>query len=114
MQERVEKVARLLAEKHLDALLITEPHNSYYLTGIQEEEVFDLMLLIGQDGASLIAGKWYWDQAEPLKHIELVRVTQDVSQTQALDETIQRLNAMRVGFEGEHVLYGPSICLKPA
>jgi Xaa-Pro dipeptidase len=85
-QERVQRVQKVMAERGLDALLVTRPHNIYYLTGFRSMGA-GLAAGMGHIHATLVpasgtptlfiraletrtAAKYCWTEVEPYRDYE--------------------------------------------
>ncbi|WP_353444803.1 M24 family metallopeptidase [Staphylococcus coagulans] len=101
MKNRINKVRRLLQEKHLDSLVVLTDFNRRYLSGFTGTSGG---LLITQDQARLITDFRYIDQAtEQAPFFEIVKQESDLYSS--VITQIQELNLQNIGFEGHLVSY---------
>jgi len=92
---RRRKLARKLAARNLDGLLVTTRPNVYYLTGFRGD---DSTLLIGRDDAWLMTDSRYTEEAEAvLKGVGLVARTG--SMMKAAARTARKAGIERLGVE---------------
>lgn len=107
---RVEKLRYILNEEGLDAILITQPKNSLYLSGFgpsaQPDEIAGA-LLITEDDSILMTSFIYREQAERkapgFRLLEVERGDEGVAK--ALSGSLKEVGAKRVGFEAEHLTF---------
>lgn len=102
---RLSRLRALLAEQHLDALLVSQPENRYYLSGFAAtEHGTDSAgsLLISADQAILVTdGRFAEQGAREAPGFQIVLREADAALTVA--ETIRRQGWKTVGFEAEHL-----------
>jgi len=107
---RVEKLRRMLNEQSLDAIIITQPQNSLYLSGfgpsVQPDEIAGA-LLITEDDSILMTGFIYLEQAEREAPVfRLFKVERgDEEMVKALPGLLEEVGAKWVGFEAEHLTF---------
>lgn len=102
MNERIEKVRKMMSEKALDGLIVTGRANTYYLSGFSGSTSY---LLIGKRKAWLVVDFRYTIQAknEASEGIEVVEQTG--SFLAALDRILADEGMSAVGFEGNQLSY---------
>jgi len=101
MKTRVAKISGLLAEKGIDAMLVMQPENRYYLSGFTGDTG---ALLITADDSFICTDFRYIEQArEQSPHLQVARVTATL---------VEKLAAMRedtgwhtLAFEGDFINY---------
>ncbi|MDI3327650.1 MAG: Xaa-Pro peptidase family protein [Alicyclobacillaceae bacterium] len=102
MRDRVARLQDKLAERELDAVLITEPHNRRYISGFTGTAGY---VLVGRREAVFLTDFRYVEQARAqVSGLQVVRHGAQVTDT--LRELLQAWGARRVGFEQEHVSVG--------
>lgn len=107
---RVEKLRQMLNEQGLDAILITQPQNSLYLSGFgpsaQPDEI-EGVLFITEDDSILITDFVYLEQAErEAPEFRLLEVERrDEGIVEALPGLLKEVGAKQVGFEAEHLTF---------
>lgn len=96
-KDRIQKTAALLSEYHIDTLLIEDPINISYLTGL---DISAGSLLIGKKNALFLDGRYY----EALK---------DVSPVKAMPlEAFSKELGKRLGFDQEKTSYARFLSLQ--
>jgi len=103
--DRLVRLRALLAERDLDALLVSQPENRYYLSGFAAgEHGTDSAgrLLISAEQAILVTdGRFTEQAAREAPGFQVVRRENEAAPTIA--ETIRRYGWKTVGFEAEHL-----------
>ena len=106
--ERRAKLLAALAAQHLDAFLVTHPHNRRYLSGFTGEDMPPLdtagVLLVTPQDAILLTDSRFNMQAEDEFAGGTVRV-RGPRLIESLAEQIRALPVRRIGFEAQHLLY---------
>ena len=98
---RLQKVRQLLAQKEIDAILISKPESRYYLSGFDGSAGF---LLITPQNTILATDFRYIEQAtKQSPEYQIFRITNDTSSW--LPELIADLRLRRVGFEAGHITF---------
>ncbi|TYO95644.1 M24 family metallopeptidase [Desulfallas thermosapovorans] len=101
MKTRINKVAAALKENALDALLVLQPENRYYLSGFTGDTG---ALLITAGTSFLITDFRYTQQAkEQSPHLEIKKM--ETTLAEALVELISRLGLHVLGFESDYISY---------
>jgi len=96
---RLTQLRHRLAEKELDAIVITQPENRRYLSGFTGS---DGALIISMEGAYLATDFRYYEQAQrQAPDFTLVKIEDKFPPR--LAELIAEIGARRVGFESTHV-----------
>lgn len=108
-RQRVETLRSRLAEKNLDALLVTHPSNRFYLTGFTAHDIAPNEsaghLLVTADDAVLITGSVNVTQADAqAPHIRVVKREGNWSSADAA--AIKEMTATRIGYESQAMLEG--------
>ncbi len=107
---RVGKLRQMVNEQGLDAILITQPQNSLYLSGfgpsVQPDEI-EGTLLITEDDFILMTDFRYLEQAErEAPEFRLFKVERgDEGIVEVLPGLMEEVGAKRVGFEAEHLTF---------
>jgi Xaa-Pro aminopeptidase len=102
MGNRLEKLRAKLAEEHLDALLVTQPENQFYLSGFAGGEYLDATLLISQDQAWVSTDSRYYEDVKQRAHgYTLFEAGYD--RNKALGEFASAVKPKLVGFEAAHL-----------
>lgn len=101
---RLQKLRDILAEKQLDAILITDPINRRYLSGFTGSAG---ALVITPSQAFLVTDFRYWSQAaQQAPDFELIKLGPSASYVkETLYELLGRLGAQRIGFESTNITY---------
>ncbi len=101
MKKRVEKLIRLLAEKDIDAMLVLQPENRYYLSGFTGDTG---ALLITPDNSYICTDFRYIEQAgEQSPHLQIARITGML--TDKLAEMRESIGFNTLAFEAGFVNY---------
>jgi len=101
ISNRLQKLRQKLAEKEIDAILISQPENRYYLSGFTGSSGF---LLITPQKAILATDFRYIEQAKTqAPDYEIFRITNDISGW--FPELIAGLSLRRLGFETRHITF---------
>ncbi len=107
MSARLDKLREQMAQKKIDALIVSAPHNIRYLSDFPESEDFDAILLIGPDEARIVTDSRYWIAAEQRAHgfqlVKTIRGKFDASD--AIREFAQHFHPKSFAFEANHVPY---------
>ena len=99
---RLQKLRQKLADKELDAILVSQPENRYYLSGFDGSSGF---LLITPQNAVLATDFRYVEQAKAqAPDYQIFQITGNMSGW--LPRLIAELNLSRLGFETGHVTFG--------
>lgn len=95
---RVERLRELLADRELEALVVTQVHNRRYLSGFTASAPGDGALLITQDEALILTDFRYYEQvAKEAPSFQLVQVSDTLKS--ALAGQVKALGLCKVGFE---------------
>ena len=98
---RLQKLQPLLAEKGLDALLVSLPENYRYLSGFTGSSGW---LLISYSQAILATDSRYTEQArQETRDFEIVQIKQELDSW--LPGLVSNLGWHKLGFESDHVCY---------
>jgi len=98
---RVAAVRRRLTDLELDALVVTAPENTRYLSGFSGTLGY---LVISGAGAEILGDSRYWLQMEAeAPGFTLVRSVASSGLLALLADHLKRLGARRVGFESQHL-----------
>ena len=99
--KRLQNLRQQFAEKNLDAILVSQPENRYYLSGFSGSAGY---LLITEQNALLATDFRYVEQAKGQSpDYEVVRVTGEL--TGWLPEMLTGFKLKRLGFEAEHTVF---------
>src|SRR5256886_17182020 len=98
---RVAAVRRRLTDLELDALVVTAPENTRYLSGFSGTLGY---LVISGDGAEILGDSRYWLQMEAeAPAFTLVRSVASSGLLALLADRLKRLGPRRNGFESQHL-----------
>ena len=98
---RLQKLRQKLAEKEIDAILISQPENRYYLSGFWGSAGY---LLISQKDAVLATDFRYVEQAKiQAPDLSIFRITGEVSEW--FPKLIADLTLGKLGFEAGHITF---------
>lgn len=101
IENRLKKLRQGLAEKEIEAILISQPENRHYLSGFDGSFGF---LLISQQTNILATDFRYLEQAKRQSpDYKLFRISGDVENW--LPELTDGLNLRQLGFEADHVSF---------
>ncbi|AGL02033.1 M24 family metallopeptidase [Desulfoscipio gibsoniae] len=101
MQTRVNKVAGFLKDYAMDALLVMQPENRFYLSGFTGD-AGALLVTAGQ--SYIITDFRFIEQArEQSPHLELIKM--ETTLADALVDMAGRLNLHVLGFEADYISY---------
>ncbi len=99
--KRLQNLRQKFAEKNIDAILISQPENRYYLSGFDGSAGF---LLITSQNTILVTDFRYGEQAKrQAPDYEIIQITGDL--TEWLPEVIVGFRLKRLGFESEYVTF---------
>ena len=100
-EQRVARIRERLAAEEVEALLVTKPANTRYLSGFTSK---DARLLISQDRAYLITDFRYYEQAErEAPSYQLYKLTEPLPA--AFGDLVHEAGVSRVAFESDDVSY---------
>ena len=98
---RLQKLHQRMAEQEIDAFLISQPENRYYLSGFDGSSGF---LLITLQNAILATDFRYIEQAKiQAPDYEIFRIANNAADW--LPGLVAKLNFKRLGFEAGHITY---------
>ena len=98
---RLEKLRPKLAEKEIDAILISQPENRYYLSGFDGSAGF---LLITAQNTILATDFRYTEQARTqAPDYEIFQTTNNIADW--FPKLVAELNLRKLGFEAEHITF---------
>ena len=101
IQNRLHNLRQRLAEKEIEAILISQPENRYYLSGFDGSSGF---LLITPQNSILATDFRYLEQAKiQAPDYEIFKVTNDVADW--FPQLVADLNRGKLGFEAGHVTF---------
>lgn len=101
VNSRLQKLRRKLAEKEIDAILVSQPENRYYLSGFDGTAGW---LLITAQKAILITDFRYVEQAKTQSpNYEIFRITGGI--TESLPGLAGDLNVKNLGFEAGNITF---------
>jgi len=101
LKNRLEKLRQRFAEKEIDALLISQPENRYYLSGFDGSAGF---LLITPKSAILTTDFRYIEQAKrQAPDYEIFRITNEIGDW--FPRLLAGLNLRRLGFEAGYITF---------
>lgn len=102
LKNRLQKLRQELAEKDIDAVLISQPENRYYLSGFDGSSGY---LLVTAQDAILATDFRYIEQATTQSpDYEVFRITNDIGEW--FPRLITELGLRRLGFEVGHITFG--------
>ena len=100
-KSRLKKLRQKLAEREIDALLVSQPENRYYLSGFDGSAGF---LLLTPQNTILATDFRYVEQAKKqAPDYEIFRVTNDI--TDWFPRLVADLKLKRLGFEAAHITF---------
>jgi Xaa-Pro aminopeptidase len=98
---RLKKLRQRLADRNIDAILISQPENRYYLSGFASSAGY---LLITPQKAILATDFRYIEQAKnQVPDYEILRITGDMRDW--FPELIAALNLRKLGFEASNITF---------
>ncbi len=101
LKNRLHKLRQRLAEKKIDAILISQPENRYYLSGFDGSSGY---LLITPQSTILATDFRYLEQAKTqAPDCEIFPITNDIADW--FPKLITELGLKRLGFEAGHVTF---------
>jgi len=101
IENRLQKLRQLLAEKEVDGILVSQPENRYYLSGFDGSAGF---LLITPQQTILATDFRYTEQAKgQAAGYEIFRITTDIANW--FPEFVTGLRLRRLGFEAGHMTF---------
>jgi len=101
IDSRLQKLRQRFAEKEIDAILISQPANRYYLSGFNGSSGY---LLITPQHTILATDFRYLEQVKTqAPDYELFHITGDIEDW--FPKLVAELNLRRLGFEAEHVTF---------
>ena len=105
---------RAMAERDLDALLITSPENIYYLAGLSHQGYFAFtMLVLPRDGEALVVARAHEEAtiAAQVRQARHIGFGEDDDPADAVIQALRtaRLDSARLGIEKDHMFFPPGI-----
>jgi len=101
IDNRLQKLRQSLAEKEIEAILISQPENRYYLSGFDGSSGF---LLITPEKAILATDFRYIEQAKgQTPEYEIFQIANDIANW--FPELVTGLRLKRLGFEANHITF---------
>ena len=105
---------RAMAERDLDALLITSPENIYYLAGLSHQGYFAFtMLVLPRDGEALVVARAHEEVtiAAQVRQARHIGFGEDDDPADAVVQALRtaRLDSARLGIEKDHMFFPPGI-----
>ncbi len=101
LKSRLQKLRQKLAEKEVDAFLISQPENRYYLSGFDGSDGF---LLITPQNTILATDFRYIEQAKrQAPDYEIFQITNSIADW--FPRLVAELNLKRLGFEAGHITF---------
>jgi len=101
IKARLQKLRQRFTEKEIDAILISQPENRYYLSGFDGSSGY---LLIAPQHTILATDFRYLEQAKTqAPDYELFQITGDIEDW--FPKLVTELNLRRLGFETEHITF---------
>jgi len=98
---RLQKLRQRLTENGIEAILISQPENRYYLSGFDGSSGY---LLITPQSAILATDFRYLEQAKrQTPDFEIFKITDDIGEW--FPELVAGLSLSRLGFEAEHITF---------
>ena len=99
---KLQRLRQLLAEKEVEALLITNPYNRRYMTGFTGSAG---IAIVSQDDAVFITDFRYTEQAaEQVKDFRIVQHTKTIFEEAGAQ--LKEMNIQTLGFEKDNLTYG--------
>ncbi|MGE5138845.1 MAG: M24 family metallopeptidase [Rudaea sp.] len=113
---RLDNLRSKMAEKKLDALIVSQRNNVRYLSGFIESEDFDAILLVSAADARLATDSRYWSAAEQqARGFVLVKTIRgEYDATDAIRDFATQTGAKRIGYEANHVPVARFLAYKKA
>jgi Xaa-Pro aminopeptidase len=108
MNPRIEKIWSFLAEKDIEALVVTEGNNVKYVSGTELEDA-TLLLIAGKNNL-VITDQRFVEEAEAVKEFQAEIVSEKLPE--ALAEKFRILNLKKVAFEANALTYNQYLLLK--
>ncbi|UCD53773.1 MAG: aminopeptidase P family protein [Dehalococcoidia bacterium] len=101
IDNRLQKLRQSLAEKEIEAILISQPENRYYLSGFDGSAGF---LLVTPEKAVLATDFRYIEQAKrQTTEYEIFQISNDIAGW--FPELVTGLKLKRLGFEARHITF---------
>ena len=105
---------RAMAERNLDALLITSPENIYYLAGLSHQGYFAFtMLVLPRDGEALIVARAHEEVtiAAQVRRARHMGFGEDDDPAATVVQALRTagLDSARLGIEKDHMFFPPGI-----
>ena len=101
MSKRLQRLQEKLAEHSLEAILISQPANRYYISGFAGSSGY---LLVGREQAYLITDFRYLEQAsQQAPGFEIHKAKEDLAQS--LAPLLEKTGWRQVAFEKKHLTY---------
>ena len=100
-RDRLQKLRQSLAEKEIEAILISQPENRYYLSGFDGSSGF---LLITPEKTVLATDFRYLEQAKnQTAEYEIFQISNDIAEW--FPQLVTSLRLKRLGFEAKHITF---------
>lgn len=100
-EDRYEKVKKILAEKELDSILVSNEHNMRYLSGFSGATGY--LYLSGNKKVLLTDFRYTIQAEEEAKDYQIIEVNKKYSEH--IEELLDSEQGKKVGFEGKDLLY---------
>ena len=101
MKERMKRLQKKLTEEELDAVLITNPENRYYLTGFTGTAG---AILLTTERGFLITDFRYTEQAgNQTEEFEIIELNKDI--IESINDILQEDGTKKLGIEAKTVNY---------
>ncbi len=101
LKNRLNKLRQKLVDEEVDALLVSQPQNMYYLSGFDGSDGF---LLITPQNTILATDFRYIEQAKrQAPDYEIFQITNDIADW--FPRLVAELNLSRLGFEAGHITF---------
>lgn len=107
-----EKVANLLKEKQLDAILVSCPYNMRYLSGFRGGTGY--LFLTGNEFYLLTDSRYTTQAEKESKGYRIITVTAEKNYETWLNELREEWSVSRIGFEDTVMIYGTAERMKKA
>jgi len=108
MNQRITRLREFLAEAKLDALLISDVHNIFYITNFpsfskEEREAF--LLITKKNNYLFTDGRYSEAVTKKVPHVTLVEITGNHSFKSLYKKIVQNDTLTKIGFEEENLTY---------
>lgn len=103
MEKRVSSLRTVLKDNNLDAILITSPHNKYYIANLYSGSGY--VFITRKNKYILVDFRYYEEMKKYNDDFNIIMLTKEKSFNYIINSIIKEENIRNIGFEGNEVSY---------